>query len=63
MSEVEQLEQRIQGLSPEELAEFRAWFLAFDARVWDQQIEEDLKVGKLDKLVGEALADYEAGQT
>jgi hypothetical protein len=62
MSEVEQLEQRIQGLSPGELAKFRAWFLEFDAKVWDQQIEADLKAGKLDKLVGEALADYKAGK-
>ena len=36
MSEVEQLENRIQNLSPEELAKFRAWFLEFDARVWDK---------------------------
>jgi len=62
MSEVEQLEQRIKGLSARELAKFRAWFLEFDAKVWDQQIEADLKAGKLDKLVAEALADYKAGK-
>jgi hypothetical protein len=32
VSEVEQLEQRIQNLSPQELAMFRAWFVEFDAR-------------------------------
>jgi hypothetical protein len=62
MSEVEQLENRIQNLSPEELAKFRAWFLEFDARVWDKQIEADLKAGKLSGLIAEALADYKAGK-
>jgi hypothetical protein len=62
MSEVEQLEKRIQGLSPEELAQFRAWFFDFDAHAWDQQIEADSKAGRLDSLVSEARADYEAGK-
>lgn len=62
MSEVEQLESRVQNLSPEELAKFRAWFLEFDARVWDSQIEADLKAGKLSGLIAEALADYKAGK-
>ena len=62
MSEIEQLEQRIESLSAQDLAKFRAWFLEFDARVWDAQIEADAKAGKLDRLVNEALADYEAGR-
>ena len=62
MSEVELLEQRIESLSPQDLARFRAWFLEFDARVWDAQIEADVKAGKLDRLINEALADYEAGK-
>ncbi len=62
MTEVEQLERRIQNLSPKQLAMLRAWFLEFDARVWDQQIEADAKAGKLDGLVSEALADYKAGK-
>jgi hypothetical protein len=62
MSEIEQLEQRIESLSPQDLARFRTWFLAFDARVWDAQIEADAKSGKLDGLINEALADYKAGK-
>ena len=62
MSEIEQLEQRIESLSPQDLTRFRAWFLEFDARVWDTQIEADAKAGKLDGLINEALADYEAGK-
>jgi len=62
MTEVEQIEKRIKGLAPQDLAEFRAWFIEFDARAWDQQIEADSNAGRLDGLVAEAGADYEAGK-
>ena len=62
MNHVEQLEKKVQSLSPQELAEFRAWYIEFDARVWDEQIEADLKAGKLDGLIAEALAEYKAGK-
>lgn len=62
MSEVEQIEQRIGNLSPQDLAKFRAWFVEFDARVWDAQIEADARAGKLDSLIAEELADYKAGK-
>lgn len=62
MSEVEQPEQRIEHLSQRELAEFRAWFVEFEALVWDAEIEADSKAGKLDGLINEALADYKAGK-
>lgn len=63
MSEIEQIESQIQSLSVEELAKFRAWFIEFDSRVWDEQIEADLKAGKLKNLAAEALAEYKAGKT
>ena len=62
MNEVEQIEERIAKLAPRDLARFRAWFVEFDALVWDDQIEADAKAGKLDHLVAEALADYKAGK-
>ena len=62
MSEVEQLELQIKRLSQQDLAEFRAWFVQYDARVWDAQIEADSKAGKLDDLITEALTDYKAGK-
>lgn len=62
MKEIEQLENKVRGLSPLELAEFRAWFIEFDSRVWDEQIEADLKAGKLDGLIADALAEYKAGK-
>ena len=59
MSEIEQLEKTVSNLSPKDLAQFRAWFLEFDERVWDQQIEADFKAGKLDPLIAEARAEFE----
>lgn len=62
MGEVEQVEKQIERLSPADLAKFRAWFLEFDGRVWDAQIEADLKAGKLQDLIAESLAEYKAGK-
>ena len=62
MSAVEQLEQQVQNLSPAELTQFRAWFLEYDEQLWDQQIAADRKAGKLDKLIADARADFQAGK-
>lgn len=63
MSEVEQLEQKIQNLSEAELTQFRAWFADFDAKAWDRQIERDANAGKLDALADKALRDHAAGKS
>ena len=62
MSELEEIEQRIRKLPPEDLAKFRGWFIEFDHLIWDKQIEADSKAGKLSGLVSEARADYQAGK-
>lgn len=63
MSKVENIEREIRDLTPSELVKFRRWFLEFDAQIWDRQIEEDIKEGRLDKLAGEALASHRAGKS
>ena len=62
VSETRKIESRIQSLSAEELAEFRAWFIEFDGCVCDEQIEADVKAGKLKILAAAALAEYKAGK-
>lgn len=62
MSNLEELEHRIQNLPSNELAKFRAWFIEYDHMLWDKQIEADSKAGKLHGLVSEALTDYQAGK-
>ena len=63
MDKVENLEQQVQALSPEELAQFRAWFLEFDGAAWDRQIERDVRAGRLDAPAEKALRDHAAGKT
>jgi len=63
MSKVEKLEQQVEALSPEELAQFRAWFLGFDWAAWDAQLQSDVRAGRLDGLAEKALADHRARKT
>jgi len=62
MSTLEQIENAVRGLSPEDLAAFRAWFAELDAAAWDRQIEEDVAAGRLDALAEEALDDLRQGR-
>jgi hypothetical protein len=63
MSRVEQIESQIEELSEDELREFREWLAEFDAQVWDQQFEADVKAGRLDRLGERALRDHAAGRS
>ena len=63
MSKVEHLEQQVQSLSEEELAQFRAWFIEFDWAMWDRQMARDVAAGKLDALGEKALRDHASGKT
>jgi hypothetical protein len=63
MGKIEKIEQDIQALSPEELAQFRAWFLHCDWAIWDRQIERDAEAGRLDDLATRALRDHAASKT
>lgn len=42
MSKIEKIERQVEALSPEELAQFRAWFLEFDWVAWDLQLKSAL---------------------
>ena len=63
MGDIENIEERIKELSPEELMAFRDWFVQFDAGAWDRQFEEDVKAGKLDRLAERALRDHAEGRS
>jgi hypothetical protein len=58
---VQELEKAIAKLSPEELAELRAWFWERDQEEWDRQIARDSEAGKLDKLIAQAKRDHAGG--
>ena len=62
MTTIQAIEQAIQQLPAQELAELRRWFTKFDEAVWDAQIEADAAAGKLDALAAEAVAEYGNGK-
>ncbi len=63
MGKVEKIEQDVQALSPDELAQFRVWFLEYDWAAWDRQVERDVQAGRLDDLAEKAIRDHVAGKT
>ena len=63
MRSVVELENAVQQLSPDELAEFRRWFASFDAAAWDAQLESDASTGRLDSMAEEALSEFRQGRT
>ena len=57
-----EIEAAISNLSRQDLAELAVWFADHYHERWDAQIERDLDSGRLDALLAEAEAEYEAGQ-
>jgi hypothetical protein len=62
MSTIEAIEQAVERLGKNELADFRDWFTRYDADRWDAQIERDAAAGKLDDLISRAQGDFDAGR-
>jgi flagellar motility protein MotE (MotC chaperone) len=62
MTKLEKIEQDIASLSKSDLQKLSDWLEQYKAGLWDKQIEEDAKSGKLDKLFAEAEADIAAGK-
>lgn len=63
MTKVQALEEEIEKLSPEELAELRVWIDEREAEAWDREIERDAASGKLDKLFERSVTDHRAGKS
>ena len=63
MTRIEELEKKVEELSPSELSLFREWFATFDAEIWDRQLESDVAEGKLDDLADEAIAAHKRGDS
>ena len=63
MTTVEEIENAVAKLPPDELEAFRAWFEAFDAARFDETIERDIEAGRLDRLAEQSLANHRGGRT
>lgn len=58
---ITEIEAAITGLPLEELDALSRWIEEHRERLWDQQIEGDLKGGKLDKILRQVDAEIESG--
>ncbi len=59
---LEELKWVVAHLSHEDLARFREWFEEFDAALWDQEFERDVREGRLDKVAEQAIKDFRQGR-
>ena len=59
---LENLEKAITELNPVELKEFASWFMDYDQTIWEREIEEDAKSGRLDFLRDEAHTERKSGK-
>ncbi len=59
---IQELEQAIRQLSPEDFTQLAQWVDEYRAEQWDRQIEADIRAGRLDEAGRRADADFEAGR-
>jgi hypothetical protein len=55
---VEDIEEAILRLTPQELARLRAWFAAFETGMAAPKAEQEGKAAKIGRLAGRAVADF-----
>lgn len=60
---MQRLQEQVEGLSHDEMAQFRAWFLEHDWADWDVHLEQDVQARRLDALAEQALLDHGSGGT
>ena len=58
---IEEIEAAISQLSPDDLAQLAAWFMEFQAGARGQQVDADVKGGKLDQVARQAKEDSPPG--
>jgi hypothetical protein len=52
----------VMNLSRSEFIELLDWLDDYQESIWDKQIEEDMKSGKLNHLIEEARKDFKEGK-
>jgi len=62
MTTIKEIEQAVTNLPARDLEEFRVWFEKFEAAMWDRQIEQDARTGKLERHTENAIKDLEEGR-
>ena len=54
--------ENIKKLSAKDLKILLEWIEDYEQKLWDQEFERDVKLGKLDKLAEQAIKDFRAGK-
>ena len=62
MSTVQEIEKAITQLPKNDFGVLSEWLEEFEEKMWDNQFEEDVQSGRLEKLANEAIADFRAGR-
>lgn len=63
MSTVQEIERAIDQLPKRDVFMLADWISSKVSNEWDQEIEEDIKAGRLDHLAREAVSEFRAGKT
>ena len=58
---IQEIEAAITRLPAQELAELMTWMADHQAQRWDEQVEDDLEAGRLDRLLDEVDGEIDAG--
>lgn len=62
MSTVEEITAAIARLSPVDVERVKVWLEEFAERRWDERIEADERIGRLDALIDKALEEHLAAK-
>jgi len=62
MSTVVEIEKALQTLPVGEARKIADWLQRYLDEKWDEQIDEDIAAGRLEKLADKAMQDYQAGR-
>ncbi|MEO5358520.1 MAG: hypothetical protein H7844_14665 [Nitrospirae bacterium YQR-1] len=62
MVTLREIENAITALTRDDLIKLRDWFEEFDAELWDRQLEEDVKSGKLKMTSDKAVFEFKQGR-
>ena len=54
--------ENIKNLPKNDLRILLEWVENFEQELWDKEFEEDVRLGKLDKLAERAIRDFRAGK-
>lgn len=63
MGTVEEITAAIEQFAPDEVARVRDWLEELAERLWDEEIDRDVRSGRLDFLINKALEEHRAGRT